>query len=87
MVHDSGQMGASEIGADGSYRLEAAVGPNAVLIRCRDEPNLSTMGADADRGFKRAKSLIPTKYENRNSSGLKIDVVDGPNEKDWALAD
>jgi hypothetical protein len=87
MVHDSGQMGASEIAPDGSYRLEAAVGENAVLIRCTDEPNLSTLGSKGDRSFKLAKSLIPTKYGDYHSSGLKAVVIDGSNKIDWDLSD
>ena len=87
LVHDSGEMGASEIRSDGTYDLKAAVGKNRVMIECTDEPNLSEVDPKAGRALRMPKSFIPLKYRDYQSSGLTIDVVDGSNHKDWDLSD
>jgi hypothetical protein len=86
-VHDSGELGASEIAADGTYELKAAVGANRVMVECTDAPNLSSIDPKVGRPLRIPKSFIPEKYQDYQGSGLKMDVIDGPNEKDWTLVD
>lgn len=87
MVHNSGKMGASEIGSDGSFRLEAPVGENLVMVDSRDQVILSQLSPKQGRPLKQPKSLIPEKYNDYVSSGLKLQVVEGGNVHDFQLAD
>jgi len=86
-VHDSGEMAASEIAPDGTYKLTAAVGINKVMVECTDAPNLSSIDPNVGRPLRIPKSFIPEKYQDYQGSGLKVDVIDGTNNKDWALKD
>lgn len=85
MVHDSGKMGASEIQPDGSYRLEAVVGENRIMIDSRDQANLSQISPKQGRGVRLAPSLIPSRYSDYETSGLRLTVVEGSNSHDFDL--
>lgn len=87
MIHSSGRVGAGEIGADGRYQLQAAVGENKVMIQCADQPNLSQLSPTKGRALQLPRSLIPKRYTSYTSSGLRLTVVDGKNIHDWRLVD
>jgi hypothetical protein len=76
VMHSSGPLGAGEIAADGSYKIDAPMGDNSVMIQCPVED-----------GSKDPKSLIPVRYTNYATSGLTLSVKDGDNQKDWKLVD
>jgi hypothetical protein len=87
LVHDSGQIGSSEIRADGSYQLEAQVGLNRVMITCTDYPEYAKAHPENPDRLRIEKSLIPAKYTNYNTSGLSIDVAAGQNQRTLVLSD
>jgi hypothetical protein len=79
-MHESGQYGYGDIGADGRYTLDAPVGVCRVAISCREAapPN-------PPPGMLVLKTLIPERYEDHMNSGLKFDVQPAPNTADWKL--
>jgi hypothetical protein len=85
MVHNSGKMCASEIQSDGSYRLEAVVGENKIMVDSRDQKNLSQISPRQGRPLQRATSTVPERYSDYMSSGLKLMVVEGTNHHDFDL--
>lgn len=87
MIHQSGQIAASEIQPDGSYQLKAIVGENRIMIECTDRPNLSQISPRSGRLLQPAKSLIPARYNDYASSGLTMNVIAGANTHDWHLSD
>ena len=87
MIHNSGHTGGGLIRSDGSYELQAQVGENRVMIRCQEGLDLSKIAPGEGIPLKDYKSLIPGKYANDTTSGLIIDVVEGPNQRNWVLSD
>lgn len=87
LIHDSGKSGVGEIQPDGSYRLEAAVGANKVMIDSRDQQNLVESSPKQARGTRVEPSLIPQRYGDYESSKLQLTVIDGVNTQDWELVD
>ena len=87
LIHDSGKAGVGEIQPDGSYRLEAAVGENKVMIDSRDQQNLAESSPKHARGARVEPTLIPQRYGDYESSKLQLTVIDGMNTRDWDLVD
>ena len=87
MVHDSGKMSASEIQPDGSYRLEAPLGENKVMVDSRDPQLRSQISPKQGRGGRLEPSLIPARYGDYESSKLQLTVIEGMNTQDWVLVD
>lgn len=87
MIHVSGKAGASEIQPDGSYRLEAAVGKNKVMIDSRDQKKLAESSPKRAPGTRVEPTLIPQRYGDYESSKLQLTVIDGMNTQDWKLVD
>lgn len=82
MIHSSGKAGACEIGPDGTYRLEAPVGENRVMIDDRDQQKLAQM---SPAQAQRMPSALPERFRDYMSSGLKLTVVEGNNQHDFNL--
>src|SRR3954470_17468135 len=78
--HASGQYGFGDIGPDGRYKLEAPLGECRVAVECKEEPP-----PNPPPGMLILKSLIPQRYEDHMSSGLKFDVKEEENTADWKL--
>jgi hypothetical protein len=87
LVHSSGSMGASEIRPDGHYEMQAPVGENRVMVDARDQKNLSQISPKQGRPLQQAKSVIPARYNDYVSSGLKLKIVEGSNQHDFNLKD
>jgi hypothetical protein len=87
MIHESGKAGAGEVQSDGTYRLEAVVGENKVMIDSRDQKKLSQSSPKQGRGVRLEPSLIPERYGDYESSKLQLTVIDGMNTQDWELVD
>jgi hypothetical protein len=89
-VSDHGPAASSTIDADGKYRLDAVPGKHRVAIiamppqQGRPDPNVE--GGIDTTGFPPAKSLVPQKYNDYNTSGVEVEVKsDGANKIDINL--
>jgi hypothetical protein len=67
----SGQPAFSTISENGTYTLDAVIGPNTVTVESREDPPPSPTAAPVT-----GKSLIPEKYSHALQSNLKADVKD-----------
>jgi hypothetical protein len=73
---------------DGSYELKTAnaaglhPGEYKVSVTILDQPDVPP----GERSYEVAKSRIPTKYNEINSSGLEFDVEPGSNSIDIVLS-
>ena len=84
-IHEQGHGGAGEIGADGRYTLQAILGPNRVMIECKD-PHATT--TDPGRpNMPIPANFIPDRYTNHVDSGLTAEVREGENTEDFDLVD
>jgi hypothetical protein len=87
LVHASGRMGVGDVGPDGSYRMDAPLGECKVMITCDDRPSPSKFDPDLGRQLTIPRSLIPDRYRNYQTSGLKATIAEGANKQDWKLVD
>jgi hypothetical protein len=89
-ISNAGKASAAEIGADGTYRLEAIPGKHQVSITAmpkqEGKPNPNVDGGIDLTGVPPAKSLIPAKYNEYRTSGIEVEVkADGENQIDIDL--
>jgi hypothetical protein len=84
--HESGQAGATDIAADGTFKLIAFQGKNEVAVECFDpeKPNPNSAGRPSKSP---GKSLIPRHYAEAGTSGLTLDVKPGENKATFPLKD
>lgn len=82
-VHPSGQGVGADITADGTYRLTAFQGKNQVTVSCFMSERDSN--PTARPSSPTAKSLIPTRFGNCDTSGLTLDVKPEANRFDVDL--
>ena len=78
--HPSGQAAATDLAADGSFKLAAFQGQNQVAIQCFDPDQSKGQAKGRDR-MSLPKSLIPDRYVNYSTSGLTLDVKPGEDNK------
>lgn len=81
----SGAFSSAEIESDGTYTLEAVIGPNQVQIISRD-PEDETPASELTGPREAPKSHIPEFYGGPQSP-LKFDVEAGDNTADFQLTD
>lgn len=82
---ESGAFSSGEIQANGTYSLQAVLGPNRVQIVCRDPEDDRPM-TEISGPRKTSKSYIPEHYGTPNSP-LQFTVEDADNVADFALKD
>lgn len=82
---ESGAFASGEIQPDGTYELEATIGPNRVQIVSR-EPEDETPAAELEGPRPIAKSYIPEIYAGPKSP-LTFVVEPGDNTADFELKD
>ncbi len=80
---ESGPFASGDIQPNGSYSLEAVVGPNRVQIICRD-PEDETPIPQRTKPPAPPKSYIPEKY-GLHTSPLQFEVEPNDNVADFAL--
>jgi hypothetical protein len=88
--HSSGEAAAAKFGPDGKYEVEVPQGKNRVMVRSMEVtlPQEPAEGAaPGPRGMEVHKSRIPEHYANFETSGLGIDVKEGPQTFNVDLAD
>ena len=78
----SGAFTLTQIQPDGTYSLQAVIGPNQVLIVSREEGQSAVEGQPHTR--QATKHFIPEKYGMPNST-LKFEVKAGRNTADFTL--
>lgn len=82
--HESGEMTATNFGADGTYKLDVTVGKNKVMVTSL----ISNMGESSKGSGKQMEvftNRIPDKYSNFDSSGLEVDVAKDGSTYDVSL--
>lgn len=82
----AGAFTMGEIQPDGTYSLEAVIGPNQVQIISRDPPDESLPEDRDGKPPEPPKSYIPEKYSTPQS-GLTFEVEAGDNTADFELKD
>lgn len=83
--HNAGPTAEANIKPDGTYALKAAVGETSVFIDHREPPIEPSEGRP---GMPMpGKSLVPDKYADYKTSGLKLTVEPGANEYNIEMVD
>lgn len=82
-AHVDGPAAVANIQKDGSYSVEATVGQTDVSIDHRGPP-VEPPGGRAGMALP-GKSLVPDKYADAKTSGLKLDVKAGKNPFDITM--
>jgi len=80
----SGPFASGDIEADGTYSLEAEIGPNTVMIVSSDPESPVSGDPSVRKNAPPPKSHIPEEYGTLNS-GLEFEVEAGPNEANFDL--
>jgi hypothetical protein len=85
--HPSGQAAGADIAANGAFELAAFQGPNQVAIECFAPERLGAL-PEGRATLQRGKSLIPDRYTEISTSGLKFEVTPGEkNKAEFSLTD
>jgi hypothetical protein len=84
--HPSGHAAGAELSPDGTFKLTAYQGSNAVAVECLDVDRPGSGKVRLRTGGD--KSLIPDRYANYSISGLTLDVKPGEkNNVEFTLKD
>ena len=71
-----------EIDAQGNYELRSDDGKSGVPVGAYNVGVVSAVPSDPKNEYSVPKSVIPPKYNNPASSGIKLDIAEGaPSEK------